>query len=126
MTGPKLCEWVENNIEETFTFYRLPKEHHKHLKSTNVLERLNQELKRRTNVIRIFPNEASPIKEKRSSFLAFFFYQRLVNLFSGVWLAPGQAGVSKGARGFARLGANAGAGRERGQRHDARSYRTSA
>jgi putative transposase len=40
--------------EETFTFYRLPKEHHKHLKSTNVLERLNQELKRRTQVIRIF------------------------------------------------------------------------
>jgi putative transposase len=28
---PKLCEWVETNIEETFTFYRLPKEHHKHL-----------------------------------------------------------------------------------------------
>jgi putative transposase len=28
---PKLCEWVESNIEETFTFYRLPKEHHKHL-----------------------------------------------------------------------------------------------
>src|ERR1700741_5474510 len=40
---PKLCEWVEANIEETFTFYRLPKEHHKHLKSTNMLERLNQE-----------------------------------------------------------------------------------
>ena len=34
---PKLCEWVENNIEETFSFYRLPKEHHKHLKSTNVV-----------------------------------------------------------------------------------------
>jgi len=50
---PKLCEWVEGNIEETFTFYRLPKEHHKHLKSTNMLERLNQELKRRTHVIRI-------------------------------------------------------------------------
>ena len=58
---PKLCEWVENNIEETFSFYRLPKEHHKHLKSTNVLERLNQELKRRTHVIRIFPNEASSL-----------------------------------------------------------------
>jgi putative transposase len=32
---PQLSEWVENNIEETFTFCRLPKEHHKHLKSTN-------------------------------------------------------------------------------------------
>jgi putative transposase len=59
---PKLCEWVEGNIEETFTFYRLPKEHHKHLKSTNVLERLNQELKRRTHVIRIFPNPESCLR----------------------------------------------------------------
>src|SRR4029077_4076247 len=49
----KLCAWVEENIEETLTFYRLPREHHKHLKSTNMLERLNQELKRRTHVIRI-------------------------------------------------------------------------
>jgi len=55
----KLCRWVEENIEETFTFYRLPREHHKHLKSTNMLERLNQEIKRRTHVIRIFPNERS-------------------------------------------------------------------
>ena len=56
---PKLCEWVEANIEETWTFYRLPREHHKHMKSTNVLERFNQELKRRTLVVRIFPGEAS-------------------------------------------------------------------
>ena len=34
---PKLCVWVEENIEETLTFYRLPREHHKHLKSTNML-----------------------------------------------------------------------------------------
>ena len=59
---PRLCEWVEGQIEETFTFYRLPREHHKHLKSTNMLERLNQELKRRTHVIRIFPNEASCLR----------------------------------------------------------------
>ncbi len=37
----KLCDWVEANIEETFTFYRLPRTY-KHLKSTNLLERLNQ------------------------------------------------------------------------------------
>ena len=41
----KLCHWVEEHIEETFTFYRLPREHHKHLKSTNLLERLNEELR---------------------------------------------------------------------------------
>jgi hypothetical protein len=53
---------VEENIEKTLTFYRLPREHHKHLKSTNTLERLNQELKRRTHVIRIFPNEQSALR----------------------------------------------------------------
>ena len=58
----KLCAWVEETIEETWTFYRCPREHHKHLKSTNLLERLNQELKRRTHVVRIFPNEASCLR----------------------------------------------------------------
>jgi putative transposase len=59
---PKLCEWVEENIGETFTFYRLPLQHHKHMKSTNMLERLNEEIKRRTRVVRIFPNEASCLR----------------------------------------------------------------
>src|SRR4029450_13764075 len=59
---PKLCAWVEENIEETLTFYRLPREHHKHLKSTNMLERINQELNRSTHVIRIFPNEESCLR----------------------------------------------------------------
>src|SRR5262245_32943181 len=58
----KLTGWVEENIEETLTFYRLPRQHHKHLKSTNMLERLNQEIKRRTHVIRIFPNEESALR----------------------------------------------------------------
>jgi transposase-like protein len=53
---PKLVTWVEENIEETLTFYRLPLLHHKHLKSTNMLERLNEEIRRRTYVVRIFPN----------------------------------------------------------------------
>lgn len=59
---PKLGAWVEGNIEETWTFYRLPVAHHKHLKSTNLLERFNQELKRRTLVVRIFPDEASCLR----------------------------------------------------------------
>ena len=63
---PKLCDWVENNIEDTLAFYRLPREHHKHLKSTNMLERLNEELKRRTHVVRIFPNEASCLRLTRA------------------------------------------------------------
>jgi transposase-like protein len=62
----KLVVWVEENIEETLTFYRLPPQHHKHLKSTNMLERLNEELKRRTHVVRIFPNAASCLRLVRA------------------------------------------------------------
>lgn len=62
----KLVAWVEDNIEETLTFYRLPAQHHKHLKSTNMLERLNEELKRRTHVVRIFPNAASCLRLVRA------------------------------------------------------------
>src|SRR6201987_2800414 len=58
----KLCDWVEENIEETLTYYRLPLAHHKHMKSTNMLERFNQELKRRTHVVRIFPNADSCLR----------------------------------------------------------------
>jgi len=59
---PKLTDWVEEHIEETWTFYRLPRQHHKHLKSTNMLERLNEEIRRRTRVVRIFPNQASCLR----------------------------------------------------------------
>ncbi len=58
----KLCAWVEDNIGETLSFYSLPHGHHKHLKSTNMLERLNEEIKRRTRVVRIFPNEQSCLR----------------------------------------------------------------
>ncbi len=63
---PKLCLWVEETIEETLCFYRLPRQHHKHLKSTNMLERINQEIKRRTHVIRIFPNRESCLRLVRA------------------------------------------------------------
>jgi putative transposase len=66
VTYPKLCGWVEDNIEQTLTFYRLPRRHHKHLKSTNLLERLNEEIKRRTHVVRIFPNPASCLRRIRA------------------------------------------------------------
>ena len=63
---PKLCTWAEDNIEETLTFYKLPPQHHKHMKSTNMLERLNEEIKRRTHVVRIFPNEESCLRLVRA------------------------------------------------------------
>lgn len=63
---PKLFQWVEDNIEETLTFNRLPRQHHKRLKSTNILERLNQEIKRRTHVVRIFPSAESCLQLVRA------------------------------------------------------------
>jgi putative transposase len=63
---PKLTGWIEENIDETLTFYRLPRQHHKHLKSTNMLERLNEEIKRRTLVVRIFPNTESCLRLVRA------------------------------------------------------------
>jgi putative transposase len=63
---PRLCAWVEAEIEDTFAFLALPRPHHKHLKSTNLLERLNEELKRRTRVVRIFPNPESCLRLSRA------------------------------------------------------------
>jgi len=63
---PKLTDWVEDNIGSTLTFYRLPRLHHRHLKSSNMLERLNEEIRRRTRVVRIFPNRASCLRLVRA------------------------------------------------------------
>ncbi len=63
---PKPCDWVEDNIEETFRFYRLPPQHHKHLKPSSMLERYNQELKWRTHVARILPNAESCLRLVRA------------------------------------------------------------
>ena len=57
---------TEAHIGETLNFYSLPRQHHKHLKSTNMLERLNEEIKRRTRVVRIFPNAASCLRLVRA------------------------------------------------------------
>jgi transposase-like protein len=56
----------ERHRDETLTFYRLPRQHHKHLKSTNMLERLNEEIRRRTQVVRIFPNAESCLRLVRA------------------------------------------------------------
>ena len=62
----KLVAWVEENIEETLTYFSLPQAHHKNMKSTNMLERFNEEIRRRTRVVRIFPNEASCLRLVRA------------------------------------------------------------
>jgi len=55
----ELATWVDEEIESCFSVYSLPPSHRRRMKSTNMIERFNQELKRRSRVIRIFPNDAS-------------------------------------------------------------------
>jgi len=61
-TTPKLARWMEENLPEGLTVFTLPAEHQRRMRTTNSLERVNQELKRRTRVAGIFPNEASLLR----------------------------------------------------------------
>jgi len=61
-TAPALSQWMETNVPESLTVFQLPAAHRRRLRTTNVLERLNQELKRRTRVATLFPNEASLLR----------------------------------------------------------------
>ena len=58
----KLAEWMEQNIPEGFSFYAMPRRHWRRLKTSNMIERLNREIKRRTRVCSIFPNEPSLLR----------------------------------------------------------------
>lgn len=59
---PRLADWMEENIPEGLTVFSLPEHHRRRLRTTNMLERLNKEIKRRTRVVTIFPNEDSVIR----------------------------------------------------------------
>ena len=61
-TAPKLAAWLETNVPEGLTVLTLPEEHRRRLRTTNGLERLNKEIKRRTRVATLFPNEASLLR----------------------------------------------------------------
>ena len=61
-TAPKLAAWIEENLPQGFTVFALPVAHQKKMRTSNTLERVNQELKRRTRVARLFPNEASLLR----------------------------------------------------------------
>ena len=60
--APRLSAWMEENIPEGFTVFRLPYALRRRLRTTNMLERLNREIKRRTRVASLFPNEASLLR----------------------------------------------------------------
>ena len=59
---PRLVKWAGENIPEGFAVYSRPEDLHKKLRTSNLIERHNKELKRRTKVIGVFPNEASCLR----------------------------------------------------------------
>ena len=61
-SAPKLSTWMEENLPEGLTVFALPTAHQRKLRTSNALERVNQELKRRTRVASLFPNEASVLR----------------------------------------------------------------
>ncbi len=60
--APKLARWAEENLTEGFTVFDLPYGQRARLRTTNGLERINREIKRRTRVASIFPNTASCLR----------------------------------------------------------------
>jgi len=62
-TAPKLAAWLTANVPESLTvFFAFPPEHRRRLRTSNLLKRLNKEIKRRTRVATLFPNEAALLR----------------------------------------------------------------
>ena len=59
---PKLAELMRRAEDDVLAYKTFPQEHWAKIHSTNPLERLNKEIKRRTNVVGIFPNEEAIIR----------------------------------------------------------------
>lgn len=60
--APRLATWLETAIPEGLTVFAFPEPHRRLIRTTNGVERLNREIKRRTRVVAIFPNEASCLR----------------------------------------------------------------
>ena len=61
-TAPELSTWMETALPEGFTIFELPKEVRKRLRTSNMLENLNKQIRRRTRVVSIFPNKESCLR----------------------------------------------------------------
>lgn len=61
-TAAKLSVWMEENLPEGLTVFALPEGHRKRMRTTNMLERVHEEINRRTRVAGLFPNEASLLR----------------------------------------------------------------
>jgi len=62
VSAPRLSAWLEDNLSEGFSVFDFPLEHRKTIRTTNSLERINKEIRRRTRVVGVFPNEASCLR----------------------------------------------------------------
>jgi transposase-like protein len=58
----KLSEWMEGAIPQGFTVHQFPRSHHRRIRTVNSMERMNLEIRRRTRVATLFPNEASCLR----------------------------------------------------------------
>ncbi|RMF62920.1 MAG: IS256 family transposase [Bacteroidetes bacterium] len=61
-SAPRLAEWLESNIPEGLTAFAFPSAHYRRIRTANSLERLNREVRRRSRVAVLFPNEASCLR----------------------------------------------------------------
>ena len=61
-SAPKLAAWAEENIPEGLTVFRFPSQHRRRIRTANGVERLNKEIRRRSRVATLFPNEASCLR----------------------------------------------------------------
>jgi transposase-like protein len=61
-SAPRLSAWMEENLSEGFTVFDFPLDHRRSIRTTNSLERINKEIRRRTRVVGVFPNEASCLR----------------------------------------------------------------
>lgn len=61
-THPKVADMLDQHGEEMLAVYALPEHHRKRMRTTNMVERLNEEFRRRTRVIRVFPNETACVR----------------------------------------------------------------
>ena len=59
---PRLAEWLEHAIPDGLTVFDVPEAHRRRLRTSNVLEQLHKEIKRRTRVATLFPNPASVLR----------------------------------------------------------------
>lgn len=59
---PELVEWLEETLQDTLAVFSLPREHRTRMRTNNGLERFHEEIRRRSRVVRIFPNRDSCLR----------------------------------------------------------------